>query len=107
MTSRSYLKKQDLIDVDLSKDEILKMVEFNSPVEQSRISVDQEKGLVPEELIQTFFSNYKLVALNEYSTFFVRPLYLKFKWLGQLMRVMNKLLFGKGNLFSVICQKTH
>jgi len=101
------LKTQDLIDADLSKDEILKMVEFNSPVEQSRISVDQEKGLIPEELVQTFFSNYKLVALNEYSTFFVRPLYLKFKWLGQLMRVMNKLLFGKGNLFSIICQKTH
>jgi ubiquinone/menaquinone biosynthesis C-methylase UbiE len=99
------LKKRRLVEEDLSKDEILKMVEFNSPVEQSSVTVDKDKGFVPKELLSRYFPEYKILALNEYSTFFIRPAFENVKWLGRFVQWLGKLLLGKGNLFNVICEK--
>ena len=99
------LRNKGLADHDLSKDEILRLVEFNSPVEQSSIAVNKDKGLIPQELIDTYFPGYQIVELREYSTFFVRPIFDRIKWLGYLVKTFGSTFIGAGNLFSIICRK--
>jgi ubiquinone/menaquinone biosynthesis C-methylase UbiE len=99
------LKSKNLIDVDLSKEYILKMVEYNSPVEQAKYAVPKDKGLIPSEIIDSFFSGYKLIQIREYTTFFIRPIFHRLKWLGKSVEFLSVLLLRKGNLFSFICQK--
>lgn len=99
------LKNRNLISQDLSKEEILKVVEYQSPVEQARCRVGKDKGFAPRELAREYFPEYKLIELREYSTFFVRPLFKKSPWLGSLVKHAGSFLFGKGNLFSLILQK--
>lgn len=99
------LKQKGVITRNLSKDDILKMVEFNSPVEQDSILVEKDKGFIPTEIVENYFPNYKLVEIREYSTFFIRPVFDRNKWLGILVKCISKLLLGRGNLFSLISQK--
>jgi ubiquinone/menaquinone biosynthesis C-methylase UbiE len=99
------LKSHNLTNQELSKEEILKVVEYQSPVEQATFRVRKDKGFVPRELAREYFPEYKLLELCEYSTFFVRPLFKKSPWLGNLVKHAGSFLFGRGNLFSLILQK--
>ena len=102
----SELKKGGYIRKYLSKEEILRMVEYHSPVEQAKFSVRKDKGFIPRDLINGFFLKYKVVQLEEYSTYFVRPLFKNISWLGALVEKVGCLLFGKSNLFRFVLQKT-
>ena len=101
----SELKKHGFIENDLSKDAILRMVEFHSPVEQSKMMVKKEKGFIPQKLINTYFLKYKIIELREYTTYFIRPIFKKMPRLGALLKRVTAFLFDKGNLFCLILQK--
>jgi len=99
------LKKQGMSDRKLKKNEIQRLVEFHSPVEQSRIGVNQEKGFDPGEIASEYFPGYKVVELEEFTTFFVRPIFEQFPWLGRTIRTAWKLFSRRGNLFRLALQK--
>ncbi len=99
------LKKRKLITEDLSSEELLRMVEFNSPVEQANVAIDKSKGFFPDEIIKNYFPDYKLLELREYSTFFIRPVFENQKWLSNLIKFAGETIIARGNLFSLIIQK--
>jgi ubiquinone/menaquinone biosynthesis C-methylase UbiE len=90
---------------NMSAAEILRTVEYNSPVEQSRLGVSAEKGFVPEELARTHFPQYNIILLETYTTAFVRPVFERIGWLGRLARASTTLLRGKGNHFCLVLEK--
>ncbi len=85
--------------------EILRVVEYHSPVEQAPIAVDREKGFSVQEFLDGELRGYALLELNEYSTFYHRPLLERHPWLMRLVKSGANLLKGKGNLFSAILRK--
>lgn len=99
------LKEKGIINRDFSKEEILRMVEYQSPVEQAKIAVEKDKGFIPNEIINTYFHKYKVIELRQYSTYFIRPFFKKFSWLGLFVKNIASLLLSNGNLFSLILQK--
>ncbi len=85
--------------------EILRMVEYHSPVEQAPIAVDKDKGFSVQEFLEGELRGYALIELNEYSTFYHRPLLERHPWLMRLVKSGANLLKGKGNLFSAVLRK--
>ena len=65
-----HLKKIHLVKRDLSKTEIIKMVDFHSPAENSKILIDKNKGFIAKDIISDYFCKYKILQVQEYSTFF-------------------------------------
>jgi ubiquinone/menaquinone biosynthesis C-methylase UbiE len=99
------LKKEKLIEKDFSKDQIRRLVEFHSPMEQSRLRVDSSKGFLADQLICEDFSGYRVLELSEYSTYFHRPLFQRVKLMFWAVRSIRKLIFRRGNLFRMVLQK--
>ncbi|OGX15659.1 MAG: hypothetical protein A2166_02700 [Omnitrophica WOR_2 bacterium RBG_13_41_10] len=99
------LKEEGLIVNTLSEEEIMSMVDYYSPIEQRKFSIVADKGFVPQDLIANFFSTYKILELNEYSTFFYRPFIKKASILSFFLMRVYKIFFRKGNLFSWRIQK--
>jgi ubiquinone/menaquinone biosynthesis C-methylase UbiE len=101
----AQLKKEGVIAQDLSREEIRRLVEFHSPMEQSRVWVDSSKGFNPEELIEKLFSGWRVLELSEYSTYFHRPVFEKSKAASLMMRCAKRCVLKKGNLFRMVLQK--
>ncbi|MCL5090751.1 MAG: methyltransferase domain-containing protein, partial [Patescibacteria group bacterium] len=99
------LKKDNLIKKDLTSQEILKMVEFHSPIEQTKFNIDQNKGFSPEKMFRSHFSNFQIISLEKYSTFFCRPRLQKNQLLTNLIEKIGNLFLPEGNLFNFILQK--
>ncbi|MFH1905649.1 MAG: class I SAM-dependent methyltransferase [bacterium] len=99
------LKKEGLITVDLSQEEIISLVDYHSPIEQRNITISKNKGFIPQELLKSFFPKYKLLELKEYSTFFHRPFLERSSPLSFFLKMTRKLFLGKGNLFSWVVKK--
>lgn len=99
------LRELRLIEHDLSKEEILKIVEFQSPFEQESVSIDKDKGFIPLEFIKNHFEHFNILTLDEYSTFYHRPLLEKYPVLKKLVKNIGSLFLGRGNLFSFVLEK--
>jgi ubiquinone/menaquinone biosynthesis C-methylase UbiE len=104
-TINSRLQSSDPTAPELRADDILRLVEYHSPVEQDAIRIDQSKGFAPRHLLQEELRGYSVVELNEYSTFYHRPLLERHRWLLRAAKAAASLLDGKGNLFSAILRK--
>jgi len=86
-------------------DEILRLVEYHSPVEQGTIAIDHTKGFSPRELVERELAGYELIELNEYSTFYRRPVLERSPRLMRVAKGAAGFLNGKGNLFSAVLRK--
>ncbi|MFH1379701.1 MAG: class I SAM-dependent methyltransferase, partial [bacterium] len=91
------LKKKKLISTDLSKEEIMKLVDFHSPIEQYRIFIDRKKGFDPSAMLSSYFAGYEILELSEYSTFFHRGFVKKNRMLYSILKIFNTMvLLNKG-----------
>ncbi len=100
------LKEEGLIEKDLSKDEMMGLIDFHSPIEQESLFIDAQKGISPKKILSLFFKNYKLVELKEYSTFFHREFLEKNKFIQKFLKTLNCLILrNKGPLFAFIIKK--
>lgn len=99
------LRESDLAAAEVGAADILRLVEYHSPVEQRAIGIDKRKGFSPRELLDEPLRGYAVVELNEYSTFFHRPLLERNPWLMRVARSGAGLFKGKGNLFSAVLRK--
>ncbi len=102
----NQLKEQGLISKNLSKDVMMSLVDFHSPIEQSSTFIDAKKGISPELIIDLYFPNYKLMKLRKYSTFFHRAFLEKNKTFQLFLKTLNNILLkNNGPLFSLILKK--
>lgn len=100
------LRASGVVDKDLTKEEILRLVEFQSPFEQGGIFIDRKKGFSPEAFIRDNFLDYKVLKLEEYTTFYHRPTLEGNPLLMRIIKGIGSLFFLKrGNLFSFIIKK--
>lgn len=99
------LKKENLIDKDFSKEEIRRLVEFHSPMEQSRFRIDRSKGFMVEELIRDNLNGYTILEISEYSTYFHRPFFEKAKVISLAMKLVKNVILKRDNLFRAVLQK--
>lgn len=100
------LKKKGLINADLSKEQVMKMVDVHSPIEQSAFGIDTQKGFLPDDLIRSSFAGYRTLVLKKYSTFFYRPALKNNVIMRSLLKMFNVLILrDNGPLFSFIVRK--
>jgi hypothetical protein len=89
----------------VSPDDVLRIVEYHSPIEQAAIGIDHHKGFRLRDLLADELAGYELVEATEYSTFFHRPLLQRNRWLMRMAKAAASVLRGKGNLFSAVLRK--
>jgi len=101
----SQLRESRLGVSDVGPDDILRLVEYHSPVEQGPIKIDKDKGFSLPELLAHELRGYTVIESTEYSTFYCRPQLEANRWLMRLAQTAAGLLNGKGNLFSAVLRK--
>jgi len=99
------LRESHLTASDVHHDEILRLVEYHSPVEQKPIGIDKSKGFSLQEFLDQELRGYTVVEVNEYSTFYHRPLLERYPRLMRLAKTAENLFSGTGNLFSAVLRK--
>lgn len=99
------LRQTRLASAAVSADEILRLVEYHSPVEQSPVRIDPDKGFRPAEWLAQDLRRYRVLELTEYSTFYHRPLLTRHPWLMRVAKRAATVLKGRGNLFSAVLRK--
>jgi SAM-dependent methyltransferase len=99
------LRAAALAPAAVAPDEILRLVEYHSPVEQGAVRIDPDKGFRPADLFADELRGYGVVELNAYSTFYHRPLLARHPWLMRVAKRAATVLKGKGNLFSAVLRK--
>lgn len=99
------LRAAQLATADLHADEILRCVEYHSPVEQAPIAIDPNKGLSPRQLLADELRHYAVMELTTYSTFYHRPLLERHPRLQQVAKAAARLVTADGNLFSAVLRK--
>jgi 2-polyprenyl-3-methyl-5-hydroxy-6-metoxy-1,4-benzoquinol methylase len=87
------------------REEILQMTEYHSPFEQYEDIVDYQEGFVPEDFLSTYFPNYKVLLLENYTTFFYRPWLVSHSRTQQMLKGLFNIFIHEGNLFRFIIQK--
>lgn len=98
------LQAARLTSAPVGGDEILRLVEYHSPVEQAAVAIDPGKGFRPAELLAAL-AGYALLELSEYSTFYHRPLLARHPWLMRVAKGAASVLKGRGNLFNAVLRK--
>jgi ubiquinone/menaquinone biosynthesis C-methylase UbiE len=101
----SRLREARLGISHLEAADILRLVEYHSPVEQGPIRIDKSKGFALGDLLRHELSGYDLIESTEYSTFYRRPRLAANAWLMRLAQRAAAFLDGKGNLFSAVLRK--
>jgi ubiquinone/menaquinone biosynthesis C-methylase UbiE len=101
----SRLRAAQLVAAEVPADEILRLVEYHSPVEQGAIRIDKTKGFSVRALLEQELRGYRVIEWNQYSTFYHRPLLERSRWLQRAAQLAASLLNGKGNLFSTVLRK--
>lgn len=98
------LREARLVEQPIGSADILRLVEYHSPIEQSAVGIDRDKGFSPRDLLARELRGYEVLELNQYSTFYHRPLLQRHAWLMRLARRAGD-LFNGGNLFSAVLRK--
>jgi len=101
----SRLREARLGMSEIDGDEILRLVEYHSPVEQGPIKIDKDKGFALNDLLAQELRGYRVIESTEYSTFYRRPQLEANRWLSRLAQGAAGLLNGRGNLFSAVLRK--
>ena len=83
----------------VSKEEILQMTEYHSPVEQYLFDIDRTVGFDPEEFYVNLFPGYEILADENYTTCFYRPFFDDHRKIQKFMISVFELFFKNGNLF--------
>jgi len=104
-TINSRLREAHLTTSELRSDDILRLVEYHSPVEQGAIRIDNSKGFSLSDLLERELRDYTLIESTEYSTFYHRPLLERHPCWMRVAKAAASLLNGKGNLFSAVLRK--
>lgn len=99
------LRAAELAPAAVAPEEILRLVEYHSPVEQGAVRIDPGKGFRPAELFADDLRGYGVLELSRYSTFYHRPLLARHRWLMRVAKGAASVLKGKGNLFSAVLRK--
>jgi len=89
----------------VSREEILQIVEYHSPLEQYDKGVDLKSGFVPEKFYETFFSGYDVILDEVYTTFFYRYWLSKHKKIQALLVFLFNAFIKQGNLFRFVLRK--
>lgn len=89
----------------VSREEILQMVEYHSPIEQYDRDIDLQSGFTPDEFFKSYFPGYEVQTVETYTTFFYRPWLSRHKMLQSLLAGMFDILFYEGNLFRFALRK--
>lgn len=89
----------------VSPDEILRLVEYHSPVEQGPVRIDRTRGFSLSNILAEDLGRYRVIEHTEYSTFHLRPQLAPASLLGRIAGTAARLLHGRGNLFSAVLQK--
>ena len=87
------------------REEILQMTEYHSPLEQYEDIIDCQEGFIPEEFLRSYFPNYKVLLLENYTTFFCRPWLTSHSKTQQMLKGLFSIFIHEGNLFRFILQK--
>lgn len=87
------------------REEILQIVEYNSPLEQFDRGIDRESGFVPAEFFERCFSGYQVLEMETYSTFFHRPWLSRHTMIQRFLSLGFKTMFEQGNLFRFVLIK--
>lgn len=99
------LRAAELASTAVAPEEILRLVEYHSPVEQGAVRIDPGKGFRPADLFAEALRGYHVRELSEYSTFYHRPLLARHRWLMRVAKGAASVLKGRGNLFSAVLRK--
>jgi ubiquinone/menaquinone biosynthesis C-methylase UbiE len=89
----------------LRAEELLRLVEYHSPVEQGTYTIDRSRGFSPRDLLAHELAGYELLELNQYSTFYHRPVLERRPRLLRAAKRAAGFLNGNGNLFSAVLRK--
>jgi len=87
------------------REEILQMTEYHSPLEQYEDIIDCQEGFIPEEFLKAYFPDYKVLLLENYTTFFCRPWLTSHPKAQQILKGLSSIFIHEGNLFRFILQK--
>ncbi|MBF0625447.1 MAG: class I SAM-dependent methyltransferase [Magnetococcales bacterium] len=99
------LTAQGLIRQPLTEEEIHRLVEYHSPVERHRYGVSADAGFDPDELARSHFPAYRVVEVDEFTTFFHRPSLERHPWVGRSLEFLWQLLLRHGNHFRLALAK--
>lgn len=97
--------RESQLPSELGSADILRLVEYHSPVEQGTIRIDKNKGFALHDLLARELKGYRLIEHNEHSTFYRRPRLEQNPWLQRAAKAAATLLNGKGNLFTAVLRK--
>lgn len=90
----------------MSREEILQIVEYHSPLEQYDKGIDAQSGFDPKGFLNLSFPGYEILLIETYTTFFCRPWLTKHRGIQSFLALLFNLFFHEGNLFRfVLCKK--
>lgn len=99
------VREAGLAVAGVTPEEILRLVEYHSPVEQRPFGIDRSKGFSLGSFLAGELHGYALVEAGEYTTFYHRPQLPGRAWRTGAARLVAWALNGKGNLFRAILRK--
>lgn len=89
----------------VSKEEILQLVEYHSPVEQYLFDIDKKAGFVPGKFYTELFPQYDILINESYTTCFYRSFFNKHRKVQKILILLFKYFFKEGNLFRFCLRK--
>ena len=89
----------------VSKEEILQIVEYHSPIEQYLNDIDTAVGFERDNFYNELFPMYEILTNENYTTCFYRPFFNKHKFFQKSLNILFKLFFKEGNLFRFSLRK--
>ena len=90
---------------EVCREEILQVVEYQSPLEQYEKDIQIRSGFLPDEFFKSCFPGYRTVEFQTYSTFYHRPWLSRHRILQYSLHSLFEVLFPGGNLFRFVLQK--
>ena len=89
----------------VTREEILQIVEYHSPLEQFDKGIDLKSGFIPKEFFESYFPEYEVQLIETYTTFFYRKWLKNHKIIQSLFKFFFNLIFREGNLFRFALRK--
>jgi ubiquinone/menaquinone biosynthesis C-methylase UbiE len=88
----------------VDREEIQQIVDWHSPIEQKRDGIAKGVGLNGRIFLQNNLDSCEIESCEEYTTFFERPILIKFPLIQKLLQAVYNIFFP-GNLFRYIVTK--
>ena len=88
----------------VDREEIQQIVDWHSPIEQNRDGIAKGVGLRGRDFLENNLASCEIESYEEYTTFFERPVLMKFPMIQKLLQKGYGIFFP-GNLFRYIVTK--